>query len=242
MLVYLDETGTPNRGNADERFPVFGVSAVIVPEVGQAQLIAALNAFKLRYWPHEGVVLHSSEINKKEGPFGMLRDAGRLRGFIEQLNAVLAADYYQAILVGMRKQAYYDRYGARAAAPYELCLALLLERLGHMARAQGSRTFRLIAESRGRQEDAALDACFRQLAAGDVGSLHWLHPEHWQGVAFELDFQAKRANIAGLQVADLIAYALAQHLLDPAKANPALQNLCEHDRLYGGWNYGLKVY
>lgn len=62
---------------------------------------------------------------------------------------------------------------------------------------------------------------------------------------FEMVFASKRQNMPGLQIADLAAYPIARHVIDPGAANPAYDFVARRFRRSpkgeaDGW--GLKIF
>ena len=109
------------------------------------------------------------------------------------------------------KKSHIERYQEAAFHPYHYCVASLLERYcGYLnfINAVGD----VLAESRGGREDRQLKEAFIRIYDG--GTL-------WREAAFfqraltskEIKLKPKTANIAGLQLADLLAYPIKQDIL-----------------------------
>ena len=70
----------------------------------------------------------------------------------------------------------------------------------------------VMAESRGKEEDLQLKQAYRRVY--ESGSRHFTHEKHQQALTSkDIKIQPKRANIAGLQLADVLAYPVKQMLL-----------------------------
>lgn len=74
----------------------------------------------------------------------------------------------------------------------------------------------IIAEKRGKKEDKNLYDYFISLL--DKGT-YWVSPERLKNYFKKFIFCAKRDDINCLQVADLIAYPVTRHILDPDEVN-----------------------
>jgi Protein of unknown function (DUF3800) len=134
FIAFFDECGDHSLSKIDKDFPLFLLSTVVVERQAYAQeIVPALAAFKLRYFAHEGINLHSREIRKAEGPFAI------------------------------HKTAYAQRHGAAAKNPYDLALEYSFERILHFLEEQHENQLPVIAEARGQQEDNALRAGFQRL-------------------------------------------------------------------------------
>lgn len=58
----------------------------------------------------------------------------------------------------------------------------------------------------------------------------------------QLDFKWKAEDITGLQLADLVAYPLTRHVLNPKAVNPAYDILRPNIFSLDGKLMGLKIY
>lgn len=69
-----------------------------------------------------------------------------------------------------------------------------------------------MAESRGGEEDLQLKQAYRRVY--ESGSVYFSHDKHQRALTSkDIKIQPKRANIAGLQLADVLAYPVKQALL-----------------------------
>src|SRR5437899_272169 len=73
FVAFLDECGDHSMVKIDPDFPLCVLALVIFLRAAYRDItLTAINGFKLRYWNHEGVNLHSREIRLAEGPFNIL--------------------------------------------------------------------------------------------------------------------------------------------------------------------------
>ncbi len=78
LIAYLDEAGDHALAAPDRDFPVFALSLLVVDTAAYARrIVPAVYALKLDLWGHEGVILHSRDIRKAQGPFAFLTEPGR---------------------------------------------------------------------------------------------------------------------------------------------------------------------
>jgi hypothetical protein len=217
--LYVDESG--DHTYVDLQDPAKRYLAltgcIVEVETYRAQFHPALEQLKQQHFPHspdEPVILHRKEIINRSGPFWRLREPANQQAFNVDLLHFLRDQDYLLITVVIDKQAHAERYGVAAFHPYHYCLAALLERYcGFLNRfnAQGD----VMAESRGGAEDSQLKAAYQNLYRSGT---------RFHDVAFfqrvltskEVKLKPKSANIAGLQVADLLAYPSKQHILRSA--------------------------
>ena len=174
---------------------------------------AELEDFKQRLIPHspdEPVILHRADILNCRGPFWRLRDAETRTRFDEELVGLCARTRFLVVAVVIDKAELLVRY-PEPAHPYHLALGFMLQRycgyLNHV-----SRVGDVMAEARGGGEDRLLsDSYERHYERGA-----WMT----RAAAFQraltskrLKLKPKSANIAGLQLADLLAHPVKQMVL-----------------------------
>lgn len=172
-----------------------------------------LEALKQRHLPHnpdEPLILHREDIVNQRGAFWRFRDWAAREAFDTDLLALIRHGEFRVVAVVIDKKALQDRYPT-PAHPYHLAMGFLLQRycgyLNHINR-RGD----VMAESRGKVENGLLmDSYARHHARGA-----W----HMRAEAFqraltthELKVKPKTANIAGLQLADLLANPFRRYVL-----------------------------
>ena len=239
FIAFFDECGDHSLSKIDKDFPLFLLCTVIVEREAYAhQVIPAMAAFKLRYFAHEGINLHSREIRKADGPFSILHNETVRKSFLPELSALIATLPFTLFITAIHKQAYAQRYGNGAKNPYDVALEYSFERVLHFMEEHKESQLPVIAEARGQQEDDALRASFHRLMTQGTD---YNKAERFQKLVCPISFRRKQDNIAGIQVADLCAHPTARHLLKPDVANQAYDVVKPHIYASGRIN-GLKVY
>ena len=173
----------------------------------------ALEDLKQRHFPHspdEPVILHRRDIINASGLFWRLRDPEVRRNFDEDLRALIAASDFTICGVCIDKLVLKRNYQG-PFHPYHLALGYLLQRycgwLNHL-----NRSGDVMAESRGGEEDARLKNAYQHI---------WTHGDMFHKADFyrralaskEAKLKKKSENIAGLQLADLLARAVRDDIL-----------------------------
>lgn len=169
---------------------------------------------KQRHFPHnpdEPLILHRKDIVNKRGLFWRLRDPEKEELFNEDLLSLFDEMDYTVITVVIDKKVHIERYEESAYHPYHYCLSALLERYCgflHFCNAKGD----VLGESRGGTEDRQLKDAYKCIY--DSGT-QFRRPEFFHSVltSKEIKLKSKQANIAGIQLADLLAYPLKQEIL-----------------------------
>lgn len=239
LMVYLDETGDHNMDKIAPEYPVFGVIMVIVDtDTYVHTIIPAFCKMKIALWGHEGVILHSYDIRKKQKQFALLNNSARFEQFIAQVNPLMEVEYN---LIGafIRTDHHKARYGANAGNPYHLSLVFALERLTPLLEAHRQTEVQIVAESRGKREDNDFRREFYQFASS--GSEH-ITQSRVKAIDFRLSFCAKSANLIGMQIADLAAYPTGRYVIDPTKPNPNFDLIQPKFYEETGTLQGLKIF
>ena len=238
-LVFADESGDHGLESIDPNYPVFVLAFCILHKGDYVDSVTpAMQRFKLKHFGHDNVVLHESDIRKDAGAFSFLRSAARKAAFLEELTRLVADAPLTLICTVIRKEALKQRY-VRPENPYHVALGFGLERVHHFLRTMGgaSQTTHVTVERRGRREDQELELEFRRVCDGANFNC--------EKFPFQLVFADKRANLAGLQLADLIARPVGMRILRPSQPNRAFDAV--EGKLYrgGAWGYdgwGLKCF
>jgi hypothetical protein len=237
LLVFLDEAGDHSLDSVDQDFPVFVLVFVLCEETTYANaLVPAFTTFKIKYFGHDGVVLHSRDIRKAIADFAFLRVPEKRERFYADLNSLMTAAEFQLIAIAIRKQSHKDRYGKACRNPYELALEYGMERLKSYLEELGQNGVTLLAEARGKNEDDALRLAFLQLLKS--GSYY----HDFKSIHFDLKFVSKKANVLGHQIADLCAYPIARRVIDPKKSQAAFQIVQAKFIERPGWRHGFKIF
>jgi hypothetical protein len=240
VVVYIDENGDHSLEAVDPHFPIFVLTMMIADvKAYYEKIIPAMCEFKFNHFGHEGVILHSRDIRKAQGAFGFLNDLAKREPFYAQLYQLMETSSYTIISVVIRKQKHKDRYGKAAKNPYDLAFTFALERLLPLLEGHGQTEVQLIAEARGKREDAEL-----KLAVLDVvnNGTYYIGASRFKEVQFHLEFRPKSMNIVGTQVADLAGYPIARYALDTKYKGPLMKIIWKKFYNGPGWIHGLKMF
>lgn len=240
VIVFLDETGNLNLDLRDEDFPVFAV-ALLVFDLDEYchSAVPEFLQFKIKHFGHEAVVLHSRDIRKAQKDFGFLTNPSRRESFMQDLAVLMRKLKYRWITTVIRKQRHRETYGVAAQNPYDLALTFCLERLLPLLEAENQVEVCIMAEARGKREDKELELTFLRTVTNGT---FYISADRFRNVKFTLKFADKRQNVTGNQMADLIAYPVARHVLDPKKPNLPYDVLVEKEYKGPGLVRGLKVF
>jgi hypothetical protein len=219
FLAFIDECGDHSWTHINPEFPLFVLSTIIVERDHYArEIIPALARLKLRYWPHEGVNLHTRDIRKALVDFAFLQVPALREPFLAEVSAMMARFEFTLFITGVRKSEFIAAHGAHNASPYEIALERTVECVLHFLEGQGETALPVIAEARGKAEDVALTASFFRLLHDGTRTVPG---ERFRRLHCPMSFVRKVQNIAGTQLADLCGYLSSRHILKPAQPNVA---------------------
>ena len=240
---FLDETGDHGLTFVDKNFPIFLVCGCLISETSLRFLEKKINSLKLKYFGSTEVILHSRDIRKCEGCFQILFDLDLKSKFYKDLNNLLSGSQFCIIGTGVHKERHLEKYGKLARDPYSLCLSFILERLiFYLKKADREAKVEIFVEQRGKREDKMLLSHFN--AISDLGT-YYVTSGEFKTKLSGFGFWGKRDNVIGLQIADLCAYPLARHIINPRE--PYIPFDVIRDKIYCspegkvmGW--GLKLF
>lgn len=213
--LYIDETGNSDMGSSDDPnhryLSLTGVfasredmRAVAIPRLSQLKELVPAHD------PDEPIILHRKHILQKRDCFSCLRDVELEQRFNEGLLAILRDLEYRVVTVVIDKQAHLRRYNTWRADPYHYCLEVLVERYALWLNSNGQ-SGDVLAEVRGKDADKRLRDCYNGIY--ERGS-SFVRQDVVQRVltSNKLKLKRKEDNIAGLQLADIIAHPSAQYV------------------------------
>lgn len=161
--------------------------------------------------PDDPVILHREDIVNRRKAFRVLLEENERKSFDDDLIKVVSLGDYKVIAVVIDKLALRAAYQESAAHPYHLGIGFMLQRyvgfLNHL-----NRLGDVMAESRGKKEDRLLEESYTRTYERGA----WMvHADAFQSAltSRQLKLKTKTANIAGLQLADLLGQPVKQHIL-----------------------------
>jgi len=215
--LYIDEVGNHDiqeHLSGNERFlTLFGVWVSFDEMVNVIQ--PEMRTIKLTFFeadPDAPLIFHRREISRYQGPFSILYgDREKRKKFGDRMLRAYQEWEYTSVAVTIDKSEHLSRYRVWRHAPYHYCLEVLLERYVlylHHAGLRGD----VMVESRNSTLDGRLKDSFRRLYQNGTS---YVPVETWQKclTSKELKLSKKSADVAGLQLADLLAHSAHYDLL-----------------------------
>jgi hypothetical protein len=171
-----------------------------------------MNAVKMTAFGTHSIVLHRREIiDKKPSPFDALIDQGVRDTFNNGLLGLIANADYVAFAVLIDKKEHLDRYKVWRFHPYHYCLTAMLERYVMFLDGQHSKGD-VMAEWRGIKPNRKLENAYSYVHKNGTPKMP---AERFRDrlSSGQLKIRKKQANIAGLQLADLLANPASRELI-----------------------------
>lgn len=174
-----------------------------------------LENFKRKYLPvhpDEPIILHREDIINRRGSFGRLCNQNEAVTFDSSLIQLIDESDFQMIAVVIDKLKLQTSYGNDVLHPYHIAMGFLLRRYcGHLNHI--NRTGDVMAESRGGKEDRLLKDSYNRIFEG--GMFSKIDSNYFQHAltSSQIKIKPKSANIAGLQLADLLGHPVKQKIL-----------------------------
>ena len=195
FFVFVDESGDHGMVSIDPQFPVFALVFVIIKKIDYIQkILPAFHDLKLKYWGHDQVVFHESDIRKERGVFDILRQGEVRSFFMDDLTNLIDQSPFQSISSVIKKSDLSDRY-IHPHNPYELGLLFCMERLLDVliTHNQKEKTCHILIEARGKKEDRALELEFRRIC-DNQGKLNHISKKDFKQAGFEMVIVDKKSN------------------------------------------------
>lgn len=215
--MYVDEVGNPDLESSDNPNHRFlSLTGVIISlDHVKDTIYPEMEALKTRYFdshPDDPVILHRKELLNARSPFQNLRNIEVRMAFDNDLLKCLTTWEYTVITVCLDKKKHKETYATWRYDPYHYCLAILMERFNFWLNRHGS-VGDVMAESRGGKEDIRLKDSFSRLWKQGTD---YVDPDefHKSFTSRQLKVRPKKANVSGLQLADLLAHPSRSEILD----------------------------
>jgi hypothetical protein len=214
--LYLDEAGDHtyiDLNYVSHRY--LGLMGCIFERANDYQKAAdELKLLKEIFWsnpdPDRPVIFHREDMINCRGYFSIFRDANARVKFDIQLIQYLKRQKFTIINVVLDKKAHQAQY-KYPINPYEYCLTAMIERYCGWLKMKNN-VGDVLAESRGGREDRQLKAVYKKIY--HHGTNQRSDPTFFTNVltSCEIKIKPKITNIAGLQIADILAYPLKEKI------------------------------
>jgi Protein of unknown function (DUF3800) len=221
--LYIDEVGNDDTRTESERY--LSLTGIITKVRGHDNSITpAIESLKTRLFGHNPpqypVILHRKEIIRRDPPFDCLWNEATNRDWEVSLLTLLGTLPYIAITILIDKHEHRDRYKVWLFNPYHYCMMALVERYVLWLR-RHSLQGDVVVEQRFKKQDKKLKSAFTYIYNNGTWNIsRRIVQTHL--TSKEIKFENKKANIAGLQLVEMIANPSHQYLKSKCNGQPML--------------------
>ena len=154
---------------------------------------------------------------------------------------LIADSNYSIIASVINKDLHIKKYGRIADDVYEIALSFLIESAVFCLDdvKETGKTLKIVIEKRGKKEDKKLTEHFQKILARGTG---YINSDKLKAYNTAIEFKDKKDNINGLQLADLIAYPIARHMIDSERANPSFDIIKSKFYINNNNQYSINTY
>ena len=226
--LYVDESGDdvmdPSKWSSPDARYLGLTGVVIASDTYRTRTHPEFEALKQEFFPHDPddpLVLVRQKIVQKREEFGVLEDQEIANRWEERILQFLDSHISHVVTVVLDKTEYLKRGLLNSQRPYGYCVSALAERYAHWLSSVGG-TGDVMAESRGKKEDQEVRDDFHRYMIGGSNSQR-THETQLPISSSQIKLNLKLRNIAGLQLADLLAYPSKLGVLHDYEHIPANQ-------------------
>ena len=214
--IYIDETGNSDLNSSENPNHRFLTLTGVVLSLNYVRdtLHPDMESIKkdiFKQHPDNPIIFHRKEIINHKHPFEILKKPDIESRFNSILLKKLSEWDYKIITVLIDKKEHKETYNIWKYDPYHYCLAVLLER--YLFFLEGKNVLGdVMIESRGGKEDRRLKNSFKRLYKEGT---EYIPYQRFQNslTSKQIKIKPKSTNIAGLQLADLVAHPSRRQFL-----------------------------
>ena len=237
--MFLDESGDHSLEKIDNSYPVFVLAGCIFDfDYYTSTVTPMVETLKQKHFGRTDIILRSYDIRKQKNDFSCLVDKRKRENFYEDLNRIISNLNFTIIASVINKHHLKKQY-TDPDNPYHLCFRFILER-SIMFLGTDKETMMFRIESRETHNDRKLAQEYETFKQGTP----MFNKTEIQAKFSDLSFNQKSQNIAGMQIADLVAYPIGKWVMDSKRENKAFEivNTKIHSKDGKILGYGLKVF
>lgn len=232
FIIYVDESGDHSLDKINKDYPIFVLTFCLFSIADYIHIaVPTLQHFKFKYFGHDQIVLHETDLRKNKPPFGFLRTDRELReNFLSDLSESIEKTPFSIIPVLIDKIKLKTRY-TKPYNPYNLGLRFGLERLNDLLLKHGQegKEITIVFEKRGEKEDNELELEFLRICKKN--EQFGYKSVKFNNIYFKFLLADKKTNSSGLQLADLTARPIGLNFLRPGQENRAYDII--KNKIYG---------
>lgn len=237
-IVFVDESGDQSLTKIYPKYPIFVLAFCIFEKRHYIdEVVPNVLRFKFDFFGSDITILHEREIRKAKDQFSFLQNTNIRERFFSRLNMLIDSSRFTIVSTIINKCGFAQHSYHRSA--YSVGTQFGLERVFYFMQdhQQRGKKIPIIFESRGAREDSALQKEFERIVSTtQIDGIRDM---------FEFHCVSKKANLPGLQLADLVARPIGNHYLFPAQKSRSwdiLQPKLRTSRFGDVLGYGIKIF
>lgn len=240
QVLYIDESGDHNLVKIDAQYPILCLAGCMFNEEEyKTNVCVQINTIKEKYFHSKAVILHSRDIRKRKGVFNVLQNQPRNEAFINDINTFFTQCNVVVISACIQKLLLNESH-KKFGNIYELAFQFMIERYV-MELEELDDIGYVSIESRDPAANAGVSALFSRVLQNGT---KYITKETFQKRLLKLELVEKHKNINGHQIADLVAYPIARHVLNLDVSHPSYAIIepklrSKNKKIMG---YGLKLF
>jgi hypothetical protein len=242
--LFLDESGSHGLKTINQEFPILLLCGCLMEKsYYQKVFTKEIDRLKQKYFNRTDIILHSRDIRKWQKDFKVLGDIKIRHNFYQDLDKLIENTDFKIISSAILKDELMKQYGPQSNNPYDLSLTFVLERTVFLTDTLKCNKVEVIAESRGKNEDAKLHDQYQIIINNGT---KFVDKKRFIDRLTDIDFKKKDKNDVGTQLSDLVAYPLATKIIFPDRENLAFKVI--DPKIYRQFpkgdylGYGLKIF
>lgn len=218
-IVYIDESGEHSLDNINKEYPIFVLSFCCF-EIKEYvnNIVPKIQDLKFKYFGHDQIILHETDIRKNRNGFEILRTNRDLRNrFLNNLSNIIDTSDFKIFSAIIDKNKLKNKY-KYPINPYHLCLRFGLEKLHNffLYNNQKGKDIYLVFEKRGKNEDRDLELEFLRICNNESFGYKKID---FSDIHYKFLISDKKSNSCGLQFADLTARPIGLNYIKPTQEN-----------------------
>ena len=219
--LFIDESGDSAVRNINPKYPVFLLCGVVVDDKYIKVLKDEINNFKDTMFKSgiitkNDVVLHAREIKNNENGFEKIENIKERKEFYQEINKLMMKLEYSVIPCAFRKEQlddYIKKHNIKNPVLYHLGFSILVKQFAKTLKKNGEQGS-VIAEARGKKQNNKLLKFWRTIRNNKVEDSKINENIKNFDTANKKDIIQKKGELAGLEIADLIAVAIGRGILN----------------------------
>ncbi len=233
--LFIDESGHPNLDKIEDNYPCFAACGVLVSRNNYSDIEQRIAAIKSRFWGDKTVIFRSYNIRKNRKEFEIFIGNNEMKSdFINCINNLVTESRFKIICPVIHKRDHKAKYGDKAYGAYEIAINFLLQRCIYTmckVYTPTPKKLNIILEKRDPKLDKEIENLILSLMKYGDG---FVSANEYSQYINEIKFEGKYRDIAGLQMADLMAYPIISYVQYPERENlPYKQLLSRLDHKNG---------